>query len=135
MSSNSKLGTMSHPRSAAPKPKCAPCLATLFIGLVLLVVLFGRVATVVEKVFSGAGMEHCCTIEGVPFNYLAIFVLLCGAAAALFFALALHVRDWMLRRDFERKYGVKLPASTGEPVRSNGPDFGPSMHGYDHDGD
>lgn len=126
---------MSHPHSTAPKPKCAPCLATLAVGLVLLVVLFGHVATVVEKVFSGATKEHCCTIEGVPFNYLGIFILLCGVAAALVFAVVLYVRDWLLRRDFERKYGVKLPASTNEPVRSGGSDFGPSMHGYQHHDD
>lgn len=122
---------MSNPRSAL-KPRCAPCVATLLVGLVLLVVLFGRVATVIDKVFGGAGMEHCCTIEGVPFNYLAVFVMLCGVAAALLFALVFHIRDWLLRRDFERKYGVKVPASSGEAVSSSGPDYGPSLHGYRH---
>jgi hypothetical protein len=127
---------MNHPQhTTAPKPKCTPCLVTLAVGVVLLVVLSGRVATVIEKVFSGAGLEHCCTIEGVPFNYLGLFVLLCGIAAALIFALGLHVRDWLLRRDFERKYGVKLPAQTSEPARSGGPDYGPSMHGYQHHDD
>lgn len=91
---------------------------------------------IVEKVFTGAGMEHCCTIEGVPFNYLGIFVLLCGVAAVLLIALAFQVRDWLLRRDFERKYGVKVPASTAESPSYSGSSYGPSLHGYDHhDGD
>lgn len=123
---------MSHPHLTAPKPKYALCLVTLFAGLALLFVLFGRVVTVVEKVFTGAGMEHCCSIEGVPFNYLAVFVLLCGVAAVLVLAFMLHVRDWLLRRDFKRKYGVKLPASSREAVASSGPDNGPSFHGYRH---
>ena len=127
---------MSHPHSTAPKPKCTPCLGFLLVGLALLVVAFGWVVKVVEKVFSGAGMEHCCTIEGVPFSYFAAFVLLCGIAAVFLLGLVLQVRDWLLRRDFERKYGVKVPASAGEAARYSGPDYGPSLHGYDHhDGD
>jgi hypothetical protein len=108
----------------------------LLVGVVLVVVLYGRVETVVRKVVSGAGMEHCCTIEGVPFNYVAIFVLLCAVATALLFAFILQLRDWKLRRDFERKYGVKLPSSSGKSTSSNDPDYGPSLHGYEHhDGD
>ena len=64
---------MSNPHSTAPKPKCTPCLGFLLVGLVLLVVAFGWVVKVVEKVFSGAGMEHCCTIEGEPFSFLPEF--------------------------------------------------------------
>jgi hypothetical protein len=127
---------MSNLQPAAPNPKCTPCLAFLLVGLVVLVVAFGWVVMVVQKVFGGAGMEHCCTIEGVPFNYLAVFVFLCGLAVALMLALSLQVRDWLLRRDFERKYGVKVPASTGEPASFSGADYGPSLHGVDyHDGE
>lgn len=127
---------MIEPQSAAPKPRCAPCLLILLVGVVLVVALYGRLETVVKKVFSGAGMKHCCTIEGVPFNFMAVFVLLCGVAAALLFAFFLQVRDWQLRRDFERKYGVKLPSSSRKSASSSDPDYGPSLHGYEHhDGD
>ena len=127
---------MIEPQSAAAKPRCAPCLAILLVGVVLAVALYGRVETVVKKVFSGAGMEHCCTIEGVPFNFVAVFVLLCGVAAALLIAFFLQVRDWQLRRDFERKYGVKLPSSSRKPASSTDASYGPSLHGYEHhDGD
>jgi hypothetical protein len=123
---------MTEPQSAAAKPRCAPCLAILLVGVVLAVALYGRVETVVKKVFSGAGMEHCCTIEGVPFNFVAVFVLLCGVAAALLIALFLQVRDLQLRRDFERKYGVKLPSSSPKPASSTDAGNGPSLHGYEH---
>ena len=127
---------MSNLQPTAPKRSCTPCLAFLLFGLVVLVIAFGWVVMVFQKVFGGAGMEHCCTIEGVPFNYLAMFVLLCGLAVALLLALSLQVRDWLLRRDFERKYGVKLPASTSEPASLSAPDYGPSLHGVDvRDGD
>jgi hypothetical protein len=118
------------------KTRCAPCLGVLLVGLLLLAVASGRVILVVQKVFGGAGMEHCCAIEGVPFNYLAVFVLMCGAAAAVLLALVLQVRDWRLRRDFERKYGVTIPASGGRTPRFSSSDSGPSLHGVDcGDGD
>lgn len=129
---------MSHPDLSSPKPRCTYCLVLLLLlGLVLLVVLAGRVLLVVEKVFSGAGMEHCCSIEGVPFNYYAIFSLLCGVALALLIVAGLQLRDWLLRRDFERKYGAKIPSATGDKSSAGGgSDFSPSMHGYEHhDGD
>lgn len=92
----------------------------------------GRVVVVIEKVLTGAGIEYCCTIAGVPFNYLGLFVLLCGVASVLLLALAFHVRDWLLRRVFERKYGGKVPASTNKSPSYSGSDYGPSLHGYDH---
>jgi uncharacterized membrane protein len=125
---------MSDPQPPAPKLRCAPCLALLLLGVVVLLVASTRIALVTQKVFSGAGMEHCCSIEGVPFNYLGVFVMLCGLAAGFLVAAALYVRDWLLRREFERKYGVKVPASIGERARSGGSDGGPSLHGVDaHD--
>jgi hypothetical protein len=128
---------MSHLDLSSPKPRCTSCAAFLLLGFVLLVVLSGRVALVVEKVISGAGMEHCCSIEGVPFNYLAIFSLLCGVAVALLIASGLQLHNWLVRRDFERKFGVKVPAMTRDKSSVNGgSDYSPSMHGYDHhDGD
>jgi hypothetical protein len=127
---------MSHPHAIAPKPKCTPCVGFLLLGLVLLVVVSGWILKVVEKVVSGSGMEHCCSIEGIPFSYLAIFVLLCGVTAAFLVVLVLQIRNWLLRRDFERKYGVKVSTSTGEPARYSSSDYGPSLHGYEHhDGD
>ena len=124
---------MSHPSSssAPPKSRCTPCLAVLLGGVVILGVAFDWLVLVVQKVFSGAAMEHCCTIEGVPFNFLAVFVLLCGIAAAILFAVALQLRDWRIRRDFERKYGVKVPASHGSSSSFSGSDSGPSLHGVD----
>lgn len=81
-------------------------------------------------------MEHCCSVEGVPFNYLGVFILLCGVATVVLLAVALQIRDWLLRRDFERKYGVKVPLEASGPPASSGPDYGPSLHGVEcHDGD
>ena len=130
------MGIMSRSESAPPKTRCAPCLGMLMVGLLLLVVASVWMAMVVQKVFGGAGMEYCCSIEGVPFNYLAVFVLLCGVAAALLFAVVLQVREWRIRRDFERKYGVKAPASDRGSSSSSSSDSGPSLHGVESgDGD
>jgi len=128
---------MSHPDLSSPRPRCTYCVALLFLGLILFVVLSGRVALVVEKVFSGAGMEHCCSIEGVPLNYHAIFSLLCGVALALLIVAGLQIHDWLARRDFEGKYGAKIPSATGDKSSlADGSNFSPSMHGYEHhDGD
>lgn len=130
------LGNMSHSEPAPPKTECTPCLGALLVGLLLLVVVSGWVVMVVQKVFGGAAMEYCCSIEGVPFNYLAVFVLLCGVTAALLFAVVLQVRDWRIRRDFERKYGVKVSASDRGSSSFSGSDSGPSLHGVESgDGD
>lgn len=127
---------MSDQNYPPPKPRCTPCLATLLVGLFVLIVAFGWGLMVIQKVFGGAGMEHCCTIEGVPFNYLAVFVFMCGLAAALLFAAVLQVRDWRVRRDFYRKYGVKVPASDGGSAHFSGSESGPSLHGVEYgDGD
>ena len=122
---------MSRPESTPPKTRCTPCLVVLLVGLLLLVVASGWVVLVVQKVFGGAGMEYCCSIEGVPFNYLAVFVLLCGVAATLLFAVGLHVREWRIRWDFERKYGVKVPASDRGASSFSSADSGPSFHGVE----
>ncbi|MBI4986131.1 MAG: hypothetical protein HZC24_12545 [Rhodocyclales bacterium] len=130
------LGTMSISPPVVPKPKCTPCPGLLLLALVVLVVVSGWAVLVVERVFSGAGMEHCCTIEGVPFNYIGVFVLLCGVAIVVLLAVTFQVRDWLLRRDFERKYGVKVPPEASGPANSGSQDYAPSLHGVEyHDGD
>jgi hypothetical protein len=130
------LGAMSESLSAPPKPRCTACIATLLIGLLVSVFTVGWVVMVIQKVFGGAAMEHCCTIEGVPFNYLAVFVFMCGLAVALLFAVVLQFRDCRIRRAFERKYGVKVPASGGSAAPLGGSDSGPSLHGVEYsDGD
>jgi hypothetical protein len=32
-----------------------------------MLIVYGWVSAIVQKVFNGAGLEHCCTIEGVRF--------------------------------------------------------------------
>lgn len=99
-----------------------------------MVVSYGWISTVVQKVFTGAGLDHCCTIEGVRFSYMAAFVLLCGIALALLVAGVLQFRDWRMRREFERRFGVRLPASrsTGSADSTSGSSF----HGAEYgDGD
>lgn len=123
-------------RKRAPelKPKCIPCPIFLVVGLLLMVVAYGWISTVVQKVFTGTGLDHCCTIEGVRFNYIAAFALLCGIVLALFIAGVLQFRDWRMRRDFERRFGVRLPASrsTGTADSTSGGSF----HGAEYgDGD
>jgi hypothetical protein len=80
-------------------------------------------------------MEHCCTIEGLPFSYLAVFILFCAGAVTLVVVLGIQIRDWFSRRDLERKYGVKVAASRDRMARSSGSDSGPSLHGYEHHDD
>lgn len=77
-------------------------------------VMLGHLAEAIDKVLTGAGMEHCCRIAGVPFNYFGALALFCGLALVGGAVLILRVREWRLRRSFERKYGVKLPASDSE---------------------
>lgn len=124
---------MNRPEPPPPAQKCASCLAALLVGVLLLAVFSNRVATVIRKVTSGAGMDYCCAIEGVPFNYIAVFVLLCGIAAALLLGLFLQLREWRSRRDFERQYGVKLAAAKRDFSSSAGGNPGPSLHGVEFD--
>lgn len=105
---------MNDSRPLPRKDRCKPCLVLLLGFVVLLAAGFGWVVMVVQKVLSGAGAEHCCYVEGVAFSYLAVFVLLCGVAGLLLFVAARWVRDWLERRDFERKYGVRVAASRAD---------------------
>lgn len=127
---------MTYTQSEPQKTRCSLCLGVLLVGLLLLVAAFDWVVKVVQKVFSGAGMSYCCSIEGAPFNYLAVFILLCGIVAALLFAVVLQVREWRIRSDFERKYGVKVSASDRGSTGLNGGHSGSSLHGVESgDGD
>lgn len=67
---------------------------------------FSWVGLIVTKVFSGSGLEHCCNIGGVSFNFMGAFVLLCGAAIALIVAGILQVRDWLAWRELKDRYGI-----------------------------
>jgi hypothetical protein len=101
-----------------------------------MLLVYGWVSAVVQKVFNGAGLEHCCTIEGVRFNYISVFVLLCAIAVALLVAATLQVRDWLIRRDFERRYGVKLSPSTIRFTDSSGSTSNSPFNGTEYgDGD
>ena len=122
---------MTYPQAHPKKAKCSLCLGVLLVGLLLVAVAYDRVVKVAQKVFSGDGMKYCCSIEGVPFNYLAVFVLLCGLGAALLFAFVLQVREWRIRRDFERKYSVKVPAPDRDSPCFSGSHSGPSLHGIE----
>ena len=105
-------------------------------GLVFYLIAFAWVSRVVRKVFNGAGLEYCCAIEGVRFNYISVFVLLCAVAVALLFAAIVQVRDWRVRRDFERKYGVKISPASDRSTSSSDSNAGPSFHGAGYgDGD
>ncbi len=119
---------MNLPRKAA--------LAIGLVGLILAVVGSNWVVNVIRKVFGGAATELCCAIEGVPFTYLSAFVLLCGIAAAFLIVWAFQVRDWLRHRDFERKYGFKMPAEKSDHDNRKESGHGASFHGYDgFDGD
>ena len=118
-----------------PKPKCVPCPAILVVGLLCMLLEYGRVSTIAQKVFNGAGLEHCCTIEGARFNYVSVFVLLCAIGVVLLIAASIQVRDGIIRRDFERRYGVKLTTSSHSST-SSGSDSNNSFHGTEYgDGD
>lgn len=127
---------MNESRPVPRKDGCKPCLVLLLGLLVLAAAGFSWVVMVVQKVLSGAGMEYCCSVEGVAFNYLAVFVSLCGVLFALLFVGVLRVRDWLLRRDFERRYGVKVPKSRPDSAGCGGSGSGRSLQGVDAgDGD
>lgn len=98
-------------------------------GLVFYLIAYAWVSRIVQKVFNGAGLEYCCAIEGVRFNYISVFVLLCAAAVALLFAAIIQVRDGRIRRDFERKYEVKISPSSDRSTSSSDTNAGPSFHG------
>lgn len=123
-------------RELSPKPKCVPCPIIVGVGLLSMLIMYGWVSAIVQKVFNGAGLEHCCTIEGVRFNYVSVLVLLCAIAVALIVAAILQARDWFIRRDFERRYGVKLHPLTSRPTDSSGSSSTSSFHGAEYgDGD
>lgn len=111
-----------------------PCLVILTVGLLLLVVMFGWVSTVVQKVFSGAGLDHCCAIAGVRFNYIGVFVLLIAVVVLLLVSFLLLVRDWLIRRGFERKYGVKVISSVDRSSSISNTNSGSSIHGTEDGG-
>ena len=118
------------------KKKCMPCPLMLAVGLLSVLVAFGWISLVAHKVFTGAGLEYCCAIEGMRFNYMTVFVLVCGIAVALLFAAIVQIRDWRIRRDFEQKYGVKISPAAVRPVSPGDANTGPSFHGVGYgDGD
>lgn len=132
------LGTPMRDQDAVPelKPKCLPCPIALVIGVLLMILAYGWVSTVVQKVFSGAGLDHCCTIEGARFNYISVFVLLCGMVLALLVAATLQLRDWRMRRDFERRYRVRVPPDRSRSTNSSDSTSSGSFHGAEYgDGD
>lgn len=72
---------------------------------------YAWISNVVQKVFSGAGLEYCCSIDGVEFNNIAAFVLLCGIAVGLLVVGILQMRHRLIVRNFEARYGVRLNPS------------------------
>lgn len=118
------------------KLQCMPCLVILTVGLLLLVVTFGWVSTVVQKVYSGAGLEYCCAIEGVRFNYIGVFVLLSAVAITLLASFLLLIRDWLIRRGFDKGDRPVAPTSADRYSSISDTNSGKSFHGAENgDGD
>lgn len=95
---------MDTPTKPASNTKCKPCLFIL-VGFVLCILGgLGWVMRVVEKVFSGHGLEIYRTFWLVEFNYIGAFVSIVGIACAVLVLAVLQLRQWWLWRDFEKKY-------------------------------
>lgn len=116
--------------------KCMPCSIMLVGILVFCLIAFTWALQVFDKVFKGAGLEYCCAISGVRFNYISVFVFLSAAAIALLAAAIVQLRGWLIRRDFERKYRVKISSTPDRLPSASGPNTPPSFHGVGYgDGD
>ncbi len=114
--------------------RCSPCSIVLVLGIIALAIGYGWVSHVVREVWRGAGLDYCCAIQGVRFNYVAVFVLLCGIAITLAIAAVLQFREWRSRREVKERYGIELSRHTGPSTRSRS--AGPDIDGLDHaDGD
>jgi hypothetical protein len=83
---------------------CSPCVLVAVLGGAS-ILLLGRLAYVVsEKVFTGAGDEFCCTIDGYRFTYLAVFVVGASYVAVILAATGYALYDWWQWRSVEQRY-------------------------------
>ena len=128
---------MGNPKATpSSKPQCMPCLVILTVGLLLLVVMFSWASTVIQKVFNGAGLEHCCAIAGVRFNYIGVFVLLSAVAVTFLVSFLLLVRDWLIRRGFDKGDRPVAPTLADRSSSISDRNSGRSFNGAeDGDGD
>lgn len=63
------------------------------------------VTTAASMVIAGRGLEAYRTFWGVEFNWLGFLVFIASAALALLVALLFAIREHLLWRDLEQKYG------------------------------
>jgi len=91
----------------AHKPKISRLLSIGFVvaGIASLGALGFMISKAIEMVQSGRGLETYRTFWLVEFNWLGFLVLLAATAFALVIALALRLREYLLWRSLEKKYG------------------------------
>ena len=93
-------GTQAHRRK-----QCAPCWVAL-IAIIPCVIFGGAwVMHVIDMVFSGRGLDVMSFGWGGEMHYVSAFVLICAAAIAGVVAAFLNFREYLISRDFDRRYG------------------------------
>lgn len=95
---------MAEPKQRPPFPKL------FFIGLVVAGIaarsgLGYMLTTAIEMVRSGLGLETYRTFWLFEFNWLSFLVLVAGTELALIVAATFRLKEFMLWRSLEKKYG------------------------------
>jgi len=93
------------------EPKQRPALPKLlFIGQVVVGIaalsgLSYMLTTAIEMVRNGRGLETYRTFWLVEFNWLSFLVLVAGTLLAIIVAAAFRLKEFLLWRSLEKKYG------------------------------
>jgi len=128
-----------HPTgAAASRLRSALCRVLMALFVLPLLAALERFYRMLDKVLSGSGMEHCCTLHGVRFTWLGVLIFLCGMAFAAAVAALFEWRERRAWRAFERKFGLRPAGKPREDGRQGESVHDPSFFGYrdaDHGGD
>jgi hypothetical protein len=99
-------------RPIVHKPQCTPCWTICVFGVLGLLAGGIWIVHVIDKVFSGHALETVRVFGLYAMTYVEAFVLICAATVGVLFAAYLNLRDYLLWRDFIRKYSAKEPNNT-----------------------
>ena len=101
--------------TTATRKQCGPCWTICVIGVLGLVAGGFWVVQVVDMVVAGRGLERTTLFGFYAPTYIEALVFVCVAASAVLVAAYLNLRDYLLWRDLERKYGGKKPNPAPQP--------------------
>lgn len=100
---------MDHETNRPPRRQCPPCWVVIVFGAVTLLVAWAWIAHVADMVASGRGLETAQVLGLYRTTYIEALVFICAVVVALAIASFLNIREYLLWRDFQNKYGNEKP--------------------------